>query len=81
MITSPMPLTIGLTSTSPDGGQALASWVKTIELSNTSSSIICKFGHGHIVQGVRTSINNTVLGQWSPINPQQGATASVQMAG
>jgi hypothetical protein len=34
------------------------------------------FGHGHIVQGVRSNINNTVLGQWSPINHQQGATVS-----
>ena len=34
------------------------------------------FGHGHIIQGVRTSINNTVIGQRSPINHQQGATAS-----
>ena len=34
------------------------------------------FGHGHIVQGVRSNINNTVVGQWSPINPQQGATVS-----
>jgi len=28
------------------------------------------------VQGVRTNINNTVVGQWSPINSQQGATAT-----
>lgn len=25
----------------------------------------CGHGHGHIVQGVRTNINNTVVGQWS----------------
>ena len=36
MITSPMPRTIELTSTSPDGGQDVASWVKTIELLSTS---------------------------------------------
>jgi hypothetical protein len=34
------------------------------------------FGHGHIVQGVRPNLNNNVIGQWSPINPQQGATVS-----
>ena len=34
------------------------------------------YGQGHIVQGVRTNINNTVVGQWSPINSQQGATAT-----
>jgi hypothetical protein len=35
------------------------------------------FGHGHIVQGVRPNLNNNVIGQWSPINPQQADNSFV----